>query len=192
MAKRKFNIDELPSNSRNVPPAVDLEAPFTTRPVGGMANKVRDLFNSLWDQVVVPTFKRGLVDFVQEGIERMVSPGSSFKGGRGRAPIAYDKPYRGSARSVVRTAPIKSEEIRDVFQQVYFGTRRDAETVLGRMMEQTVEFNQATVADFYHQLGLPADFAHNHWGWRDLHGVSVQYTTSGFLIDFPEPQPLRR
>ena len=192
MAKRKFNIDDLPGNSRVGPPSVELEAPFTTRPVGGMANKIRDLFNSLWDSVVVPTFRRGVLDFGHEALERMIQPGGSYKSGRGRAPIPYDQPYRGSARSVIRSSPIKSEEIHDVFQQVYFGTRRDAETVLGRMMERIIEFNQATIADFYHQLGLPADYAHNHWGWRDLHGVAVQYTTSGFLIDFPEPRALRR
>jgi hypothetical protein len=173
-----------------MPPAVELEAPFTTRPVGGWANRIRDLFNSLWNQIVVPTFKRGVVDFGQEALVQIVQPEGHNKIRRGAGPIAYDRPYRGSARSLVRTAPIRSEEIYDVFQQVYFGTRGDAEIVLGRLMEKIVEFNQATVADFYHQIGLPAEYAHNHWGWRDLHGVLVQYTTSGFIIDLPEPRPL--
>ena len=191
MAKRKFNIEDLPGNSRtSLPPSMPLEGKVSDRPVGGLSNKIRDLFNSLWDQVVIPQVKRGFVDFVQEGVERMVQPGIGSSR-RGKKNIAYDKPYR-NARGPVRRAPVRTQEIQTVFRTVYFESRRDAEHVLGRLMENILEYEQATVGDLYHWVGLPADYAHQNWGWTDLHGVNVQYTTEGFIIALPEPQHLRR
>lgn len=193
MARRTINLDRLPSNNEQEIEMV-LKGSVRTRPRGGMANRIRDIGNSLFEEIVIPTLKDGFLNFAYEALVQLVKGSSSYSV-RGRGEYtAYHKQYRQYRRRGTdrqKRDRRRAKRIESVFEDVYFDNRRDAEMVLGRLMEYVVEYGWATVGDLYHLVGLSSDTVHQDWGWTELVGIRVQYTTEGYIIDLPDPVYLK-
>ena len=104
----------------------------------------------------------------------------------------YQRPRRAIKR-ITKAAPpqrLIAQPV-EVFEDVYYPTRQEAEAVLGRMMELAVEYGGATIGDLYTLSGISQDVTHEDWGWVDLQGVRPQATSHGYIIMFPEPVYLR-
>jgi hypothetical protein len=190
MAQRKINLNKLPSNNETVG-NISLRGDVRTKPTGGVANRIRDITNALFAEIVIPTFQDGLINFLNEGVTRLVrgwGGNTSFKP-RPKVHTAYEKPYRRKTRTspIRRTQGQTPRHIQKVFDDVYFDNRRDAEEALGILMSHAAEYGWVTVGDLYHLVGLNADYTHQSWGWTELHGVRVQYTTEGYVMSLPEP-----
>lgn len=193
MAKRNLNLSKLPSNSLS---PREKEKPVVTgkakkRSGGGLARDLRNVGNSLFGDVVMPALKSLALDFINQAGEQMLFKGDR-RPGRG-APTAYNRPYR--ERKKTHGARKKQqnryvEEIEEVFENVYYEHREDAERVLGRMMERVAEYGTVRVADLESLSGFAPEYTHDKWGWDDLTGVRVIYTNGGFVITLPEPMYL--
>lgn len=193
MARRKINLDGLPSNNElSSNPKAALKGGVKTRASGGTANKVRDIGNSLFEEIILPSLKNSIIDFFGEGIRMVIN------GGQGQAPArhgshrSYNSMYRQQDRRRGRQSPRRqASQTEAVYEDVYFDNRDDAQLVLGRMMELTAEYGWATIGDLYSTVGINANYTHERYGWSDLRGCRVIYTTEGYLIDLPDPEYLK-
>lgn len=79
----------------------------------------------------------------------------------------------------------------EVFEDVYFPSRQEAEAVLGKMMELALEYGQVSIGALYALSGIDQTVIHEDWGWVDLQGVRPQATSHGYIILFPDPVYLR-
>jgi hypothetical protein len=189
MAKRKIQLDNLPSNNLTT---LNKEGPIITGGVktrrgGGLAEQVRDIGNSLFSEIVMPAIKAAVVDFFSHGVNMMMfGSDSSPRRGQHRS---YNKQYRQSRGSSHKLgANRRVERIEEVFDPIFFEHREDAQRILGRMMEYVAEYGVATVLDLHSLAGLATNYTHQGWGWNDLSGTRVYFSNEGFMVDFPEPE----
>lgn len=73
--------------------------------------------------------------------------------------------------------------------------RHEADEIL-EMMETVIEdHNAVSVADLRNMLHEPRQPTDHDWGWKDLRDADVRYAggrDGGYLLDLPDPEPLRR
>lgn len=191
MARRKFDINSLPSNNLE-PVDKDISVVTTgrvkTRKGGGIANEIRGIGNSLFETIILPAMKSAVVDFFSNGVD-MVVHGRSSGSPRGvGGHTSYNKRYKTRQKPWQnRSSRQNIQQTEEVFEDIFFDERDDAELVLGRMMELVHEYGQATMGDLYSMCGLSPNYIHEDWGWNNLNNCRVQYTMNGYVIDFPEP-----
>lgn len=193
MARRKINLDRLPSNNKTSANSDRIvKGGVRTRTRGGIANKIRDIGNSLFDTIIRPAMEDNAIDFFNEGV-RMLIKGQSYDVRPTGAPKAYNAPYRNRNRRAPQQNRQRKrpQEHEHTFEDIYFDERRDAESVLGRMMERIADYEWATIGDLYSLVGVTSNFTHERWGWSDLRHCRVIYTTEGYVIDLPDPEYLK-
>lgn len=162
----------------------------------------KNVKNYIVHDVLIPAAKSMICDIVGwGGFAEMIlfsggrhgrSPGSSIRRDSGVSRVNYGSisrdPYRNSRdqqkESVVRTRG------RFDFDDLIIPTRAEAEEVLSKLFDLTVEYGQATVADLYDACDLPTEFTDNKWGWTDLRGVEPRRVREGYILTLPKPIPL--
>lgn len=197
---RRIDIQRLPSNNKsspNRPTQIETTGRITTGHASrgsGLANTIRDIGNSLFDEIVLPTLKNAIVDFFSSGIT-MAMFGDDRRDVRGGRPRAYNRQYTRRQEPIRRARPLTrrdsrysrpTREVTEVFEDVFFQDRKDAELVLGRLMERIADYGVASVGDLYSLVGLSTNYTHERYGWVDLSGVGIQFTTEGYIIGLPE------
>lgn len=196
MARRKFDINSLPSNDLEPREGKDVSVVTTgrvkTRKGGGLANEVRTIGNSLFEEIILPAIKSAIVDFFSNGVN-MVMFGKDSMNRRGGRHTAYNRMHkkRGTSGRQDRRSSRNVTRTEEVFEDIFFDQRDDAEMVLGRMMELTAEYGWATIGDLYSLVGMSANYTHERYGWDDLRRCRIQFTTEGYVIDLPEPDYLK-
>lgn len=194
MAPRKIDLDQLPSNSRTKQDKEVAVAKGRVKSRPGVAGQMRNIGNSLFEEVVMPNVADIIIDFFSQGIQMLVSQmlGGEIQPRRGRHH-SYNKLYRTPTQSVKsgirRARPHVVDQIDDsVYEDIFFESRIGAQRVLGRMMEKVGEFGHATVGDVNALAGLATNYTQQGWGWTDLSGTKVHYTSDGYVIGFPDPE----
>lgn len=152
--------------------------------------------------VLLPAFRNLMYDTITEGGRQIIFGAS--QAARRRQPeyrprTQYNNPLIRPGRdpreqraylpdqpphSVVRTTKY---EVNDIIIPL----RTDAEMVLERLLDIISQFEVASVADFYELLNLPSSYVDNSWGWTFLNNVEIRQIREGYLIDLPQPEPLR-
>lgn len=196
MTRKKVDLNSLPSNNME-PVDKDISVVTTgrikTRKGGGLANEVRTIGNSLFEEIILPAVKSAVVDFFSNGVNMiMFGRESTRPRGDGRH-TAYNRMHKGRQRSS-RNRRSSSQNIRqteEIFEDIFFDERHDAENTLGRMMELTAEYGWATIGDLYSLVGLSSNYTHERYGWDDLRRCRIQFTTEGYVIDLPDPEYLK-
>lgn len=189
MANRKLRLDKLPSNNLTTPnkEVSIITGGVKTRKGGGLAREVRNIGNSLFEDIIIPAIKAAVVDFFSNGVNMMMF-GSDSRPHPGQ-PRSYNKQYRksklGSHKKGVNRIVQHTEE---VFDPIFFEHRGDAQLVLGRMMEYVAEYGVATVLDLHSLAGLATNVTQQGWGWDDLSGTKVHFSSEGYVVNFPEPE----
>lgn len=71
---------------------------------------------------------------------------------------------------------------------VIFESRGEAEEVLASLIDIVVDYEVATVADFYDLVGITGSFTDNKYGWTSFQGVGVSRARGGgYIINLPRP-----
>lgn len=194
MARKRFDIDSLPSNNQEEPEPLEIVTTgnVKTRKGGGLAKNIRNISNSLFSSIVMPAVKGLVLDFFNDGLrmamfgrDNVARPGGGHtnyhqmqeRRHRQTRRVSHNQPAR-------RTVPY----VEDVFDDIFFDNRADAELVLGRMMERIAEYGWVTVGDLYSLTGLSPNYTSEGWVWYRLDQCRIEYTGDGFVIDFPEPE----
>lgn len=88
-------------------------------------------------------------------------------------------------RDISRTARARHD-----FDEIILETRGEAEDVLSHLVDLTIDYGMATVADLYELVDIESNFTDNKYGWTDLRNASVSRVRGGYLINLPRTQPL--
>lgn len=147
---------------------------------------------SIYD-VIIPAAKEMMVDAVREGFEKLVM-GTSRR--QRNAPtsgpggyVSYNRYSMGQPQQP-RTVS-RASRVRHNFDEIVLETRQEAEDVLDRLYEIIDRFGAASVSDLYDLVGVQSNHADQKWGWEELRGATASHVRGGYLLDLPEPEPLR-
>jgi hypothetical protein len=146
--------------------------------------------------LIVPTIRNtirelvvGVVDRAlygaKAGVARQGGPGMGLRGNVSSIRTRYDQMSEGS-RVISREARARHD-----FDDVVFDNREEAIAVLEGLIMRIERYRVATVADLYNLCGVTGDFAAQKWGWTDLNTANVRQRYGGWLLDLPEPEPVR-
>lgn len=160
--------------------------------------------NTVWTyilhDILLPAAKDTITDVVSQGIERAVyGEGRSASRRTGNRPSGhagyvsynrYSQPQQ-QRREEPRVLSRRARSTHD-FREIILATRTEAEAVIDALYDLVNKYEQATVADLYGLLGIPADFTDENWGWRDISslGQGPLRRQGGYLLDLPQPEPL--
>lgn len=153
--------------------------------------------------VVVPAMKDLIVDSAEEMIRRVVfgedarRPGRRSRSSRGRHDDSFFN-YGGISRGTSLRREEPRREIRQAsrssfnFDEVILDRRVEADEVLEQMYNLLEKYELVTVANLYQLVNVEPSYTDAKWGWDNLQGSGVVRTRNGgYLLDLPEPQPIR-
>lgn len=197
---RKVVKMDLPSNSHRAKREDTPEKSVKKVVKGGVKKRKKPLGNRLAElflgedidnvgqyvihDVLIPAAKNAITDMVTGGIEMALygeTRGRHTKRDKGRSNVSYNNYYnRGESRQSTRRNKVQHE-----FDDIVLESRPEAEEVLSHLVDLTVEYGQATVADLYDLVGITSTFADNKWGWESLGASSVHRVRDGYALKLP-------
>lgn len=139
--------------------------------------------------VLIPAAKSMISEMVSGGVEMLL-----FGQRRG------SRTYRDAGRSYVNYSSISSRRdprgpsisrtsrARHDFGEIILETRGEAEEVLSHLVDLTIDYGMASVADLYDLVGIESNFTDNRYGWTNLESASVSRVHGGYLINLPRTQ----
>lgn len=175
-----------------------------------MATFIKDDAESVGEylvfDVLVPAAKNAISDLITTGVNMLLfgenrAP-SSVKRSGDRSYVSYNNYYRGSgsaySNSLVESREYqpRSQQYRQAqretrkFDQVEVPSRKEAEDVLNAMVDRTIMYGMASVADLYDLAGVPSVYTDNDWGWDSLAGSRIERSRHGYVIRVPQPHLL--
>ena len=191
--RNRINLSRLPSNNKTTSNRKELTPIVqgrTHKRGGGLAGEIQNIGNSLFAEIVVPAIEAGILDFFTSGLSMLFNKGESRRSHQSHR-TSYNSMYSRKTRSRRGVQQRRYSPPEDViFEDVFFDNREEAHLVLGKMMERTAEYGVATVGDLNNLVGLNSNSTYERYGWVDLQGTRVHYTSEGYLIGFPEPEYL--
>lgn len=154
--------------------------------IGDDANSI---MGYILHDVLIPAAKSTLSDMVQGGIEMLLfgeRKGSRTRRDNGRSYVSYNSyssmtPKRDDRRDI----PARNRA-RHNFDDIILSSRGEAEEVLSHLVDLTIDYQQATVADLYDLVGITGNFTDNKYGWVDLSSASVSRARDGYLLNLPK------
>lgn len=138
--------------------------------------------------ILVPAAKNTVTDLITGGLEMMLFGevrGSRTKRDKGRSHVSYSNYYKADHRDESRKASNRNRAAHD-FDDIILETRGEAEEVLSHLVDLTIDYGMASVADLYDLVGITSNFTDNKFGWADLNSASVQRVRNGYMIHLPK------
>jgi hypothetical protein len=71
------------------------------------------------------------------------------------------------------------------FDDIILSSRGEAEEVLSQLVDMTLDYGQATVADLYDLVGITSEYTDRDWGWENLSSASVSRVRDGYMLNLP-------
>lgn len=161
--------------------------------LGDDAAEVKEFL--LWD-VFVPALKDTIVDLIKKGADAIFYGGSTApahvkrtsNGSRASYAGYYDRQRERREREA-RVGRYNRRAAND-FDDVIFENRLDAEHVLSNLIDLTMQYGMASVADFYELAGIDSQFTDNKYGWPELEDARVIRVRGGYILEMPRPEPI--
>lgn len=173
-----------------------------------LEDDTRSVGNYILNDVLIPAAKSMICDMIGWGgfAEIMLfgdkRGGARARGGRSnnRSHTSYSSYYRSShndrdsrdrdSRDRDRRDISRAGRARHDFDEIILETRGEAEEVLSHLVDLTVDYDQATVADLYDLVGITGNFTDNKYGWTDLRSAGVTRVKDGYLLNLPRTKLL--
>jgi len=209
---RNITID-LPSNSKTSKeePIKKVEKVITGKVVEqkkGLGKKFSDIFldgdsvnsvfTNMFIEVLIPAAKGTLYDMItggfdalKDGFEMTIFGTTSGRRTRrnsvsGKSYVSYDKAYNNRSDNSSRKPISNQNKARHNFDDIILETKGEAEEVLSHLVDLTIDYGLASVADLYDLVGITSNFTDNKWGWDDLSSAKTIRVRNGYLLDLPK------
>lgn len=145
--------------------------------------------------VVIPGIKVLIVTMVGQSVERVLMGTSRNRIG-GRQPLGLslrDQVNYGriSTERQPRSLMSRENRARHNFNEIVLPDRSEAIEVVEALIDRIARYGAVTVADLYDFVGTTGSYADRAWGWTDLATADVRQVLGGFLLDLPQPEPIR-
>ena len=166
-----------------------------------LEDNTKSVGSYIFHDVLIPAAKSMICDMVGwGGFAEILLFGDKRGGARGRGGRSNSKSYTsygsyyrltdGDNRDRDRRDISRTSRARHDFDEIILETRGEAEEVLSHLVDLTIDYQQATVADLYDLVGITSNFTDNKYGWTDLRSASVTRVRDGYLINLPRTQIL--
>lgn len=210
MANVNIRPEEFPSNSHKSkaePPEKKVKKVINGKVVKqkrGFSKRLAETFleedsksvgSYILHDILIPALKSLIFDAFSGGLEASLFGGKQGRNTRregGRSYTSYgsyykstDRDRRDDRRDISRTGRARHD-----FGEIVLETRGEAEEVLSHLVDLTIDYGMASVADLYDLVGITSNFTDNKYGWTDLCDASVSRARRGYLINLPRPRPL--
>lgn len=162
-----------------------------------IGDDTRSVMDYMIHDVLIPAFKSTLSDMVGGGIEMLLfgeRRRSNFVRDRGRTYVSYNSYYRDDRDRNRRDDGYRnisrSSRARYDFDEILFETRAEAEKVLANLVDLTIEYNRASVMDFYELCNIQTNYTDDSYGWTNLRDAYTERVRNGYIICLPPPRLL--
>lgn len=148
----------------------------------------------LFFDVLIPAIKNAIFDMVSDGLEMMMfgtARGRRGKGGSANERTSYTAYYKSGARNNRRNDDV-NRDFGSNYRDIVLDSKDEAEEVLRTLVDLTVDYEAASVADLWDALGVSktGNFTDEKYGWTDLGRAGVRRVRDGYLLELPKAQPL--
>lgn len=193
--KKRVDLNNLPGNSvdRNRTPKHNMigKVSSRTKKDNRMSSEIRNIAMSLFEEIILPSIKGALSDFVTSGIDMIIWGGTDGPSrGLGRH-VNYNKQYNPTKRGRLKKnrTPARYKSRRDSLEvdEIFFTNRMDAEHTLVHLLETLAMYGWVTVGDLYQAIGWSTTPTHERYGWDSLEDSQPRRVGGGFVLDLPEP-----
>jgi hypothetical protein len=150
----------------------------------------------IFHDVLIPAAKSMISDMIGGGVEMLLfgeRRGSRTRRDGNKSFTSYGSYYsndRNSDRSSPRREISPAGRARHDFDEIILETRGEAEEVLSHLVDLTIDYGMASVADLYSLVGMTGNYTDNKYGWTDLRDASVSRVRGGYLLNLPRTQVL--
>lgn len=138
--------------------------------------------------VLVPAAKTTVSEIIGGGVEMLLfgsAKGSRTRREQGKSYVSYNS-YYNSERSKHEKRELNRTKSRLNFDDIILESRGEAEEVISYLVDYTIDYGMATVADLYDLVGIASNFTDNKYGWVDLSSANVTRVRDGYLINLPK------
>lgn len=150
----------------------------------------------IFHDVIIPAIKSTLSDAVSGGIEMLLfgerrSGSRNYSRNGSKTYTSYSSYYGGRDRRDDRGGNFsRGSRARHDFDDILFESRGEAEDVLSHLVDLTIDYGVASVADFYDLSGIESQFTDNKYGWTNLRDACTDRVRNGYIIRLPQAKPL--
>lgn len=194
-------IKKFPSNSKfskGDPPLEEPDKKVTKvvkgpvmRKKKGFLTKVSEVFikedadnigSYIFNDVLVPALQDMISDMIIGGIEMLFGTRKNTRSYRDRnvTHVNYGS-FSDDRRNVSKVS-----RARHSFDDIVLKDRGEAEEVISNLVDLTIDYGVATVADLYDLVGVRADFTDAKYGWTDLSTARTRRVQGGYFLDLPK------
>lgn len=154
-------------------------------------DETRGLVGYILTDIVIPTTKVMIEDMIKGGIE-MILYGEARAGSRGGSRrtsyTSYSSYHKNDSRNRASTEKRRAR-LHD-FSDVVIPTRSEAQEIMDQLADIVIDYEYASVEDFYSLAGLRPSPTDAYWGWYDTSGWRVRQVRDGYVVDLPKPVEL--
>jgi hypothetical protein len=189
--------DNMANEEKHIDPVVTGDVEVNEK--SSIMSDVVDIFGGLWTDILKPSLKKTIVEFISIGAERAIYRDEAdddyyySRSGRRRDYNSISRrsssSYRGSSNRNTRTAG--SPRSRYDVNEVIFDNYADAEAVIDVLNEQLDRYDQVSIGEYYSACNLSPVSTDFNRGWYDLRDVEIVKAGRGkWTIEFPKASPL--
>ena len=158
-----------------------------------VAEDARNVKDYLLMEVAIPAIKNTIIDLITNGVTMLFNGETRSSSGRKRSGdyVSY-RDYSSRDRDRDRRDRYDSGRSRFDFDDLVFGSRRDAEATLEQLDDIIERYGMASVLDLYEsaELGGSAPWTANKYGWTSLRSADVVKVRDGYVIKLPKAMPI--
>lgn len=103
-----------------------------------------------------------------------------------------DNKIRSLRKKYVTYSSYPSNSRKDkIYEDIIFGTRKDAEEVLSKLADIIKDYGHASVANLCDLSGIISEFTDHRYIWTDTKQMRVEKCINGYTIKLPKPTRLK-
>lgn len=166
-----------------------------------IAGDVKDIWESIRGDVVVPSLKRLILDILNNGGEMLLYGNVTGRATTSTAKPAYSKISSQGKMSISSTRPSDATPVTlsHDYENIIFETREyvtsqaariEANKVLAKMVDTIDQYDVVSLCDLYDMLGWPSTYTDNKYGWYSLGEARVEETRNGYCLRLPKVRPI--
>lgn len=157
-----------------------------------IAEDVTNVGSFILTDVLIPAFKKTIVDIVTNGIDMLLYGKTGVsKSSSSLSRITYSgSSYYNYAKVTEPQRALSSSSVFD-YDNIVFDNRGDAEAVLTAMEDILDQFGVVSVGDLYDLADVPTpNYTVNKYGWANIRSAQVIRVKDGYLLKLPKASPI--
>ena len=159
---------------------------------GLIATSMEDLGSFILGDVIIPAFKKAIMDVVTSGFDMLLyGKASSSRPGPSVSRVSYGgSSYYNYSKS---SEPVRATPSSSVFDydNIIFENRGDAEVVLTARDDIIDRYGVVSVGDLYDLADIStSNYTVNKYGWTNIRSAEVVRCREGYMLKMPRAIPI--